>query len=152
MNAHAGFAYRPDVDGLRAVAVIAVMLYHAGLAVTPGGFVGVDVFFVISGYVIASVVQADLARGRFTLRGFYERRIRRIFPALFAMIAVTLVIGWFVMMADDFKRLGQSAAANALFLSNFYFFRPPGIGNFLPGNPLNLVDYRLFLDVSAHRQ
>ncbi|MFB1489924.1 MULTISPECIES: acyltransferase family protein [unclassified Thiocapsa] len=123
---HRGFTYRPDVDGLRAVAVIAVMLYHAGLTLTPGGFVGVDVFFVISGFVIASVVQADLARGRFTLRGFYERRIRRIFPALFAMIAVTLVIGWFVMMADDYKRLGQSAAANALFLSNFYFMKDSG--------------------------
>lgn len=126
MSAHAGFGYRPDIDGLRAVAIIAVMLYHAGVPLTPGGFVGVDVFFVISGFVIASVVQADLARGRFTLRGFYERRIRRIFPALFTMIAITLAIGWFVMLADDYKRLGQSASANALFLSNFYFMKDSG--------------------------
>lgn len=123
---HTGFTYRPDVDGLRAVAIIAVMLYHAGLPVTPGGYVGVDVFFVISGFVITSVVQADLARGRFTLLGFYERRVRRIFPALFTMIAVSLLIGWLVMMADDYKRLGQSASANALFLSNFYFMKDSG--------------------------
>lgn len=81
------FSYRPDVDGLRAVAVISVILYHSGLKYLPGGYVGVDIFFVISGFVIASVIQADLVAGRFSVRSFYERRIRRLFPTLFTMIA-----------------------------------------------------------------
>lgn len=120
------FSYRPDVDGLRAVAVISVILYHSGLKFLPGGYVGVDVFFVISGFVIASVVQVDLACGRFSVRGFYERRIRRIFPALFVMIAFCFAVGWIVLMPDDYKRLGQSSVANAVFLSNFYFLKDSG--------------------------
>ncbi len=119
-------AYRPDVDGLRAVAVLAVLLYHAGFAAIPGGYVGVDVFFVISGFVITTAIQPDLAGGRFHLRDFYERRIRRIFPPLFAMVAVSLVLGWLVLMPDDLKRLGQSSVANAVFLSNFYFLKDSG--------------------------
>lgn len=124
MSSH--FNYRPDVDGLRAVAVLSVILYHSGLKFLPGGYVGVDVFFVISGFVIASVAQSDLAAGRFSIRGFYERRIRRIFPALFAMIAFCLVAGWFILMPDDYKRMGQSSVANAVFLSNFYFLKDSG--------------------------
>jgi peptidoglycan/LPS O-acetylase OafA/YrhL len=120
------FNYRPDIDGLRALAVLSVILYHSGLSFLPGGYVGVDVFFVISGFVITSVVQTDLAAGRFTIRGFYERRIRRIFPALFAMIAFCLVIGSFFLMPDDYKRMGQSSVANAVFLSNFYFLKDSG--------------------------
>jgi len=119
-------SYRPDVDGLRAVAVLSVILYHSGLKAMPGGYVGVDIFFVISGFVITSAIRPDLIAGTFSTRDFYERRIRRIFPPLFAMIAICLVIGWFVMMPDDFKRLGQSSVANAVFLSNFYFLKDSG--------------------------
>ena len=120
------FTYRRSIDGLRAVAVLSVILYHSGVVFLPGGYVGVDVSFVISGFVITSVVQGDLAEGRFSPRTFYERRIRRIFPALFAMIAGSLVLGWCLLMPDDFKRLGQSSVANALFLSNFYFLKDTG--------------------------
>jgi peptidoglycan/LPS O-acetylase OafA/YrhL len=83
----AHIAYRPDIDGLRAVAVVPVVLYHAGFSLFGGGFVGVDVFFVISGYLIASLILVEIQRGTFTILGFYERRLRRIFPALFATIA-----------------------------------------------------------------
>ncbi|WP_194944750.1 acyltransferase family protein [Limnohabitans sp. 2KL-3] len=123
---HQYSTYRPDVDGLRAVAVLAVLIYHAGFSVIPGGYVGVDIFFVISGFVITSAVQPDLASGRFNLRDFYERRIRRIFPPLFVMVVVSLVLGWMVLMPDDLKRLGQSSVANAAFLSNFYFLKDSG--------------------------
>lgn len=123
---HLNPAYRPDVDGLRAVAVLAVILYHAGLVALPGGYVGVDIFFVISGFVITGAIQPDMAAGRFLVRDFYERRIRRIFPALFFMVAVSLCIGWFVMMPDDLKRLGQSSVANAFFASNFFFLKDTG--------------------------
>lgn len=123
---HLNFSYRPDVDGLRAVAVLAVILYHAGLKALPGGYVGVDIFFVISGFVITSAVQPDMAAGRFLVRDFYERRIRRIFPALFAMVAASLCVGWWVMMPDDLKRLGQSSVANAVFASNFFFLKDSG--------------------------
>lgn len=123
---HRHATYRPDVDGLRAVAVLSVILYHAGLKAMPGGYVGVDIFFVISGFVITTAIQPDLFAGRFSTRDFYERRIRRIFPPLFLMVAVSLAIGWFVMMPDDFKRLGQSSVANSVFLSNFYFMKDTG--------------------------
>ncbi|MDD2808231.1 acyltransferase family protein [Rhodoferax sp.] len=119
-------SYRPDVDGLRAVAVLAVILYHGGLKALPGGYVGVDIFFVISGFVITSAIQPDMAAGRFLVRDFYERRIRRIFPALFAMVAASLCVGCWVMMPDDLKRLGQSSVANAVFASNFFFLKDSG--------------------------
>ena len=81
--------YRSDIDGLRAIAVLSVVLYHFGIGGLQGGFVGVDVFFVISGYLITGIIQSELARGEFTLARFYERRARRIFPALFVMTCVT---------------------------------------------------------------
>jgi peptidoglycan/LPS O-acetylase OafA/YrhL len=82
-------AYRPEIDGLRAVAVASVILFHAGLAGVPGGFIGVDIFFVISGFLITSIILRELSDGTFTLLGFYERRVRRILPALFAVLIVT---------------------------------------------------------------
>src|SRR5579872_5611613 len=84
-----GLKYRPDIDGLRAVAVLSVLAFHIGLKGIRGGFVGVDVFFVISGYLISSIVFSEIASSRYSVVGFYERRIRRIFPALFAMLAVS---------------------------------------------------------------
>ncbi len=115
--------YTPAIDGLRALAVIAVLLFHAKVPWFRGGFVGVDVFFVISGYLITSLILQEHANGRFTLAGFYERRIRRIFPALLLVVLSTLVIGAFVMFPPDLARLGSSAVAAMLFVSNLYFLR-----------------------------
>ena len=115
--------YIPAIDGLRALAVIAVLLFHAKVPWFRGGFVGVDVFFVISGYLITSLILQEHADGRFTLAGFYERRVRRIFPALLLVALSTLVIGAFVMFPPDLAHLGSSAVAAMLFMSNVYFWR-----------------------------
>ena len=120
---HADRRYRPDVDGLRALAVVAVLFFHAFPARLPGGFVGVDVFFVISGYLISGIILEALAAGRFSYAGFYARRIRRIFPALAIVLAALLAGGWFLLYADDYARLGYHAAAGAAFVSNIAFWR-----------------------------
>ena len=113
--------YRPEIDGLRAVAVLAVLAYHAGIAAAPGGFVGVDVFFVISGYLIMATLTADIRQGRFSVLAFYERRIRRIFPALSVMAAFCLLMAALIFPPDAFARLGWSLGAMAVFASNFLF-------------------------------
>lgn len=113
--------YRPDIDGLRAVAVLPVVFYHAGFSGPSGGFIGVDVFFVLSGFLITSIVAREITEGQFSLISFYERRARRILPALTVVIFASLVIGWFVMLPTEMKSLGQSAFATAFFLSNVYF-------------------------------
>lgn len=118
--------YRPDIDGLRAVAVLPVLLFHVELWPFTGGYVGVDIFFVISGYLIASIIAEEVAAGHFTLAGFYARRIRRIFPALFGMIAFTIVLGSLILLPLDYRRLGASALATTLFASNLYFARQSG--------------------------
>ncbi|MBT8446636.1 MAG: acyltransferase, partial [Gammaproteobacteria bacterium] len=117
--------YRPDVDGLRAVAVLAVILFHAGYG-CPGGFVGVDVFFVISGYLITRLIFAELDSGSFSLAGFWERRIRRILPILTVVIAVTLALGAIHLWPDDFDGLADSALAMSLMVSNLYFWQDTG--------------------------
>ena len=86
--------YRAEIDGLRSIAVLPVMLFHGGVAGFTGGFVGVDIFFVISGYLITSLILGEMSRGEFTLAGFYERRARRILPALFLVIACCLPFAW----------------------------------------------------------
>jgi len=116
-------SYRPDIDGLRALAVAVVLIFHAFPARLPGGFVGVDVFFVISGYLISGIILHARTAGRFTYAGFYARRIRRIFPALAVMLAAVLVSGWFLLYADDYARVGYHAAAGAAFFSNIAFWR-----------------------------
>ncbi len=121
-----GIAYRPDVDGLRAVAIVPVVLYHAGIAPFGGGFVGVDVFFVISGYLITSFILGEMDRGAFSLRNFYLRRIRRIFPALFLMMAVCAAIGWVLLTPRDYRSLGESVFATVLFSSNVLFWLQSG--------------------------
>src|SRR5262249_35511770 len=93
-----GSAYRADVDGLRALAVLAVIGFHAFPRRVPGGFVGVDVFFVISGFLITGIILNDLRRDRFSFRKFYARRVRRIFPALIVVLAASLVLGWFLLL------------------------------------------------------
>lgn len=115
------FKYRPEIDGLRALAVLAVVCYHAGFGVT-GGFVGVDVFFVISGYLITSLIVKDLEAGKFSMRDFWARRARRILPALFVVVIVTLAVGWVVLLPSDFQELGQSAAWQSVFSANFFFW------------------------------
>lgn len=118
--------YRAEVDGLRAVAVIAVIIFHAGFSFFPGGYAGVDVFFVISGYLITSILLAELHSGRFSLASFYERRVRRILPALFFVCAVTLPFSWFLLVPDELKTYMGSMAATALFSSNVFFWRVSG--------------------------
>jgi peptidoglycan/LPS O-acetylase OafA/YrhL len=114
--------YRAAIDGLRAVAVILVLLFHARVPFFSGGYVGVDVFFVISGYLIAGQIHQEHVAGRFTLIGFYERRVRRIFPALFLVLLSIFAIAPFVMLPPDLGRLGSSGVAATLFISNFYFW------------------------------
>jgi peptidoglycan/LPS O-acetylase OafA/YrhL len=115
-------SYRPDIDGLRAIAILSVVFYHAGLG-CPGGYVGVDVFFVISGFLITSLILKDLREGKFSLVGFWERRLRRIFPALAATVLVTLVAGWFLLLPEHLENLGKSTVAQSLLSANIYFWR-----------------------------
>jgi peptidoglycan/LPS O-acetylase OafA/YrhL len=116
-------AYRPDIDGLRAVAVLSVVLNHLSALQLPGGHVGVDVFFVISGYLITGIISREMAEGRFSFRRFYERRARRIFPALFAMLAVTLAACLFIMLPTDFIGTVRAGLGTLLFASNVVFWQ-----------------------------
>jgi peptidoglycan/LPS O-acetylase OafA/YrhL len=110
--------YRPDIDGLRAIAVLAVMGYHAFPARIPGGYIGVDIFFVISGYLITDIIFRKMLVGSFTIIDFYERRVRRIFPALILVTAVTFAIGWFYLPPRDLQSLGTNIAGGAIFIQN----------------------------------
>ena len=118
--------HRADIDGLRAIAVVPVVLFHAGVSQVSGGFVGVDIFFVISGYLITSLILGEVAEGRFSLLSFYERRIRRIFPALFLVLAVSSVLALRLFMPPDLVAFGRSLVATALFVSNMHFYRDSG--------------------------
>ena len=118
-RSHKTHDYRPDIDGLRAVAVLAVVGFHAFPEFFPGGFVGVDVFFVISGFLITGIILRELRGGRFTFSGFYTRRIRRIFPALVVVLAASVLFGWFALLPGEFENLGKHVAAAAGFVSNF---------------------------------
>ena len=119
-------AYRSEIDGLRAVAVVPVVLYHAGFSVFSGGFVGVDVFFVISGYLITAIIAKELADGGFTLLGFYERRVRRLAPALLTVLIASTACAYFIMIPAHFEDYLSSLIATATFTSNFYFFKESG--------------------------
>jgi peptidoglycan/LPS O-acetylase OafA/YrhL len=121
-----GHVYRPDVDGLRAVAVLAVLAYHAFPQSAPGGFAGVDVFFVISGFLISGIILDGLKAGTFSFADFYWRRVRRIFPALVLVLATSLVLGWLLLLPDEFMQLGKHVAAGAGFVSNIVFWREAG--------------------------
>ncbi|MFD0860535.1 acyltransferase family protein [Roseovarius aquimarinus] len=118
--------YRPEIDGLRAVAVIPVVLFHAGSGLFSGGFVGVDVFFVISGYLITSIILEQRAEGRFSIIQFYEHRARRILPALFFVLAVTYPLAWAFLMPTPYQDYMRSLAASALFVSNVHFWETSG--------------------------
>lgn len=113
--------YRPEIDGLRAVAVLAVLFAHANVVGFAGGFVGVDVFFVISGFLITSLIVKDLKAGAFSFVDFWERRIRRILPPLSVVIVTTLIAGWFLYLPSDYSNLGKQVAAQSVFGSNILF-------------------------------
>ena len=117
--------YRTDIDGLRAVAVLAVVGFHAFPSLVSGGFVGVDIFFVISGFLISTIIFGSLQRDRFSFVEFYSRRIRRIFPGLLFVLTAVGAFGWFALFADEYKQLGKHIAAGAAFIFNFA--RPPPI-------------------------
>lgn len=118
--------YRADIDGLRAIAVLAVVVFHAFPAAIPGGFIGVDIFFVISGFLISTIIFGSLECNSFSFAEFYGRRIRRIFPALALVLLVVFVLGWFVLLADEYKQLGKHIAGGAGFISNFILWNESG--------------------------
>lgn len=118
--------YRPDIDGLRAIAVLAVVVFHAFPALCPGGFVGVDVFFVISGYLISKHLLLQLETGTFSLQSFYERRIKRIFPALTLTLVTCALFGWIVLTPEEYKALGKHIAGGASFVANIVYWKEAG--------------------------
>ncbi|MEZ5572918.1 MAG: acyltransferase family protein [Halioglobus sp.] len=118
--------YRPEIDGLRAFSIIAVVIYHAFPNLLPGGFVGVDIFFVISGYLITSIILSSRDDRRFTITGFYRRRIKRILPALILVLGFTLAAGWFLLLPLEYAALGKHTGAAAVFIPNFAFWGEAG--------------------------
>ena len=118
--------YRREIDGLRAIAVLAVILFHAGFKISSGGFVGVDIFFVISGYLITSIILAELEQGKFSVINFYERRARRILPALFLVMLACIPIAWFSLLPTDMQGFSKSLIAVSIFASNILFRHESG--------------------------
>lgn len=118
--------YRPDIDGLRAIAVLSVVAFHAFPNGLKGGFIGVDIFFVISGYLISTIIFQNLEKGTFSFTEFYVRRIKRIFPALILVLAASFAFGWFALFADEYKQLGKHIAAGAGFVSNIVLWNESG--------------------------
>ncbi len=114
--------YRTDIDGLRAIAVLPVVMFHAGFSWLPGGFVGVDIFFVISGYLISSIILNEMRQGTFSFARFYERRVRRIIPALLLVLVATLVAGYFFLLPDEYMSLSRATLAALAFVPNVYFW------------------------------
>lgn len=122
--------YRSDIDGLRAIACLAVVIFHAFPNYLKGGFVGVDIFFVISGFLISSILYRNLfntdAPGRVNIVDFYIRRVRRIFPALLAVLITTLILGWFVLLPEEYKLLGKHTLGGATYINNFMLYKESG--------------------------
>ena len=119
-------AYRPDVDGLRALAVLAVLAFHAFPERFESGFIGVDIFFVISGYLISAIIFQDIDQGRLSIRRFYSRRIRRIFPALLLVLLFVLTIGYPLLLPEDYRALGKHVLGGATFISNIILWMEAG--------------------------
>ncbi len=118
--------YRPDIDGLRAVAVLSVVFYHGFPGSLRGGFVGVDIFFMISGFLISTIIFQSIDQGSFSVSNFYSRRIRRIFPALAIVLISVLAFGWLCLFPDELQQLGKHTAASAGFIQNFILWREVG--------------------------
>jgi peptidoglycan/LPS O-acetylase OafA/YrhL len=110
--------YRTDLDGLRGIAVLMAVMFHAFPTVLTGGYIGVEIFFVVSGFLIGTILLQSTADGSFTYREFYARRVRRIFPALVAMLAACIVAGWFLLLTSEYRELGKHIVAGAGFVSN----------------------------------
>jgi len=118
--------YRPDIDGLRAVAVLCVVIFHAFPNALKGGFIGVDIFFVISGFLISTIIISNLERGSFSFADFYGRRVRRIFPVLLLVLTACFVAGWFIMLSAEFKQMGKHMAGGAGFVANYMLWGESG--------------------------
>jgi peptidoglycan/LPS O-acetylase OafA/YrhL len=118
--------YRADIDGLRAIAVLSVVCFHAFPNGIKVGFIGVDIFFVISGYLISIIIFENLERNSFSFAEFYSRRIKRIFPALLLVLIASYTFGWFALLADDYKQLGKHIASGASFVSNLVLWSESG--------------------------
>ncbi len=118
--------YRRDIDGLRAVAVLAVVIFHAFPSTLPGGYVGVDIFFVVSGYLITTIIYQGLRDRTFSFKDFYSRRIRRIFPSLTVVLISCLIFGWFSLVANEYAHLGKHVASSAGFFSNLLLWSESG--------------------------
>ena len=119
-------SYRPDIDGLRAVAILSVIIFHAFPEVIRGGFIGVDVFFIISGFLISSIIFKSFEKGTFAYTDFYIRRIKRIFPALLVVLVFCIVVGWVVLLPNEFAQLGGHVVAGAGFVSNILSWTEAG--------------------------
>jgi peptidoglycan/LPS O-acetylase OafA/YrhL len=115
--------YQPEIDGLRAIAVISVLVFHTFADMLPGGFVGVDIFFVISGFLITQIIFQELQLGTFSLWGFYQRRIRRIFPALLLVFLTSTILGWVILTPFEYELYGTHMLAGAGFVPNIIFWR-----------------------------
>ncbi len=122
----AGIGYRPEIDGLRAIAVIPVILFHMGLSWIPGGFIGVDVFFVISGFLITSIIRKELEEGTFSFRDFWARRVQRILPAMIFVTACTLAVTYFFVFPPEQQTIGKQGLAALFSVANIYFWRSTG--------------------------
>lgn len=129
--------YRPDIDGLRAIAVLGVVLHHLSSRLMPGGFVGVDIFFVISGYLITKIIYKDITQSTFSFKEFYERRMRRIFPALFAVVCTVLFVGYFILLPSDYILTLRGAIATTVFSANIIFWKDLARGYFAADAKLN---------------
>jgi peptidoglycan/LPS O-acetylase OafA/YrhL len=118
--------YRPDIDGLRAISILGVLIFHAFPQSMRGGFVGVDVFFVISGFLIGGLIFDEVSQGHLSFTHFYARRVRRILPALIVVLVATYLAGWFILFPDEYRQLGKQVAAAATFASNFVLLQEAG--------------------------
>ena len=127
---HRPINYFPHIDGLRAIAVISVVLHHLSVNLMPGGYVGVDIFFVISGYLISGIIINEIKEGKFKFSNFYERRVRRIFPALFAVLISISIFGFFVFLPSDYNSILKGISASIFFISNIFFWRELSDGYF----------------------
>ena len=118
--------YRPDIDGLRAIAVLSVIIFHAFPTLAGGGFIGVDIFFVISGYLISKHIWEDLGTGKFSIKAFYARRVRRIFPALSVVLLFCVIAGWVILTPGEYEQLGTHIVASVAFISNLIYWQEAG--------------------------
>ena len=129
-----GLDFRTDINGLRALAVLGVVAFHADRKLVPGGFAGVDVFFVISGFLISRIILSECAVGHFSLATFYAKRAKRILPALLVVVSAVWIIGWFAAAPTQFRDIGGGLLGNSYFTANFWLLRLAGVGGYFGGD------------------